>query len=568
MNKGLLLGPLTVIAFIILLTVMYRWVGDMPPTTGEAESELNLVRLNTPVDNRTDATAGGGHIVNNITVPAGIGNQNIQMIHNTRPFSAGIGGPQNGQMQLIAKPTFPMGIGNNQIQLINQAQPGAVYLGVDLTEVTAALANELKVPPATGVYVKSVVANSPAKDAGIKMGDVIIKCDHKPVNSREQIGRITGVKKDGDVIKILVMRDGRKKSFHVKLKTAPANLIAVAAQKTNPIWMGADIQDIDAIMKMQFNLPDKKGVIVSHVNAKSPAATAGLKTGDVIRRFNGTRLRDVTKFQSLILKGQPGEQVKLTVLRDRAHVTIPVTLGQKSPTVKPVPFLGPADIAIEGSWIGMDVSELDPKDAGTLGLPVGVAGILVNDVESPPASSLGFQTNDVITSINGIPTPDMKHFLAATKHQNQAVVDVIRGNKHLFMTVPPPGYTRQGTKLNMGINNNFKQVAANRPAGRIAIFSTGSDLNAYVADNISCNPFIILIDISKNRYAVLGQVSMNNISGLVSQYNVKSVICSGIDRNTAGRLSSQGVIIYSGILGSGMDALKLYESSRLVAMKN
>jgi S1-C subfamily serine protease/predicted Fe-Mo cluster-binding NifX family protein len=590
MNKGLIyLGPVTVLAFVVVLAIMYGWVGTVNSVGSETRErpEMNLanqVQTGTQPDNLADKRAGqpeqGGRLVHHGRFPVGIGNNQIQLI-NKPTFPAGIGNGQiqlinkptfpagigNGQIQLINKPTFPVGIGNGQIQLINQNRPGSPYLGLSLGEVNGAVAGELKLPPGTGAYVHAVVDVSPAQKAGVKAGDVLLKCDHKAVNNPEEVGVILGKKKAGDVIKLVVNRNGRKRSFHVKLENPPMGLEVGAIQ--NPVWMGADIQDIDAVMKIQFNLPDNRGVIVSHVAQNSPAAAAGLRTGDVIRRFGTTRLRDVKQLQSLILGGQPGQQVQLTILRNGQHQNLELTLGQEPANVgRHVAFLGPADVAIEGTWIGMDVTELSAGDASALGLQAGTRGILVNDVESPPATMVGFQTGDVIVAVNGHPTPDMKQFETATRRQSGAVVDVIRGNRHLLMSVPPPGFTQQGTKLNTGLDNKMRQVAMVGPIrGRLAIFASGPDLNSCVAGNSAIAPYVILVDFQNNSYAAVGPDNPTPLPEIFRQYNVTGLVCSDVSIDTANILGSQGVVVYSGVAGTPLGAVELYEMNQLTPMR-
>jgi S1-C subfamily serine protease/predicted Fe-Mo cluster-binding NifX family protein len=492
----------------------------------------------------------------------GIGNNQIQLI-NKPAFPAGIG---TGQIQLIHNPTFPAGIGNGQIRLINQNGPGGPYLGLSLGEVNQVVAKELKLPTGTGVYVNAVVDMSPAQRAGLKRGDVLLKCDHKAVNNPQGVGQVLGNKKAGDVIKVVVNRNGRRKSFHVKLENTPMGLNVGAIQ--NPVWMGADIQDIDAVMKIRFNLPDNTGVIVSHVAKDSPALAAGLRTGDVIKRFEGKGVRDVKRLQSMILGSQPGQRVQLTILRGGRPWTLEVALGQRSlNAARNVPFLGPADVAIEGSWIGMDVVELSAGDASDLGLPAGTRGILVSDVESPPATTVGFQTGDVIVAVNGHPTPDMRQFETGTKKQSGAVVDVIRGNRHLFISVPPPGFTQQGTNLNAALDNKMRQVAMARPTrGRLAIFASGPDLNSHVAGNTGNDTYLILVDFGNNSYAVAGANPMSTLPEVFQRYNVTGLICSDISPDTANILAAQGVMIYTGVGGTAMDAIGLYEANQLAAM--
>ena len=506
---------------------------------------------------------GQNQLINNLTFPAGIGNGQNQLINNPT-FPAGIG---NGQIQLINTPTFPAGIGNGQIQLINQVQPGSPYLGLNLGDVADALRKQLKVPADAGVYVKSVLPNSPAEKAGIKAGDVVLECARQPVNALDQMNRALSLKHVGDAVKILVNRGGKKRSFHVKLEAAPSNLMAAAATRA-PAWMGADIQDIDAVIESQFNLPDRKGVVVSHVAPDSPAAKAGIRGGDVIRRLSGTRIRDVKQFQKLILDSQPGDQAQLTLFRNGQYETLPVVLGQMAANPARTPMLGQADITIEGTWIGMDVSELSQGDIGASGLPAGTQGIVVNDVESPPASMVGFQTGDVIVAVNSVPTPDMKQFETATRKQSGAVVEIIRGTKHIFMSVPPPGFTRQGTKIDTGVGNTMRQVAAVQPAaGRLGIITAGPDLNSAVTGCLSASVYLILVDFAQNAYAVGGPIQPGDLPEAISQNRVAALVCTQISPQTATGLSAIGVNIYSGVVGSGNDAIGLYSTGALVAMK-
>ncbi|MBF0468006.1 MAG: PDZ domain-containing protein [Desulfamplus sp.] len=624
MNKTLtILAPISVLVFVVILAVMYGWVGSMDTTGGETPERPERPDLNTA--------------------------------HHLQPaFPAGVG---NGQIQLINKPTFPAGVGNGQIQLINQTIPGSPYFGVALVEVPGAVKQALKLPPETGVYVKSISVASPAENAGLKIGDVIIKFDGTTITTHEQVGQIIQARKVGDVVKLVVNRNGTKKSFHVKLESTPQNALNTvaavqqnfaqtrqngAAQQngtaqqngaapqnngaapdnpfqpppvTNKIWMGADIQDIDAVMQLQFSLPDTRGVIVSHVTPNSPAMTAGLATGDVIKRFNDARVRDVNQLQSMILKAQPGQQVQLVVLRKGKQLTLALVLGENTGAPGKIPFIGPADIAIEGTWIGMDVGELAGNGAADLGLPAGTRGIVVNDVESPPATMLGFTTGDVIVAINGEPTPDMKHFESATQKQTSAVVDVIRGNRHFFISVPPPGFTQHGTAINQTLDKTLKTVAMNQPvtqpysqqagqpyaagqpqyqqamqpcppvqyqtgqlqtplqsgvqsgqgaAGkRFGIFASTPDLNSTVYGNRHQTPYLIMVDLSNNSFAVIDPANLGNMADTFSKNNLSALVCSDVSSQLATDLSSRGVTIYSGVVGTPDTAIGLYESGAL-----
>jgi membrane-associated protease RseP (regulator of RpoE activity) len=72
-----------------------------------------------------------------------------------------------------------------------------------------------------------------------------------------------------------------------------------------------------------FNLTDANGAVVSHVESDSPAAKAGLKTGDVITELNGNKVTDASDLQLAVGQMHPGTTVKLGLLRDGKSMTVP-----------------------------------------------------------------------------------------------------------------------------------------------------------------------------------------------------------------------------------------------------
>ncbi len=588
MNKGLMiLAPVSVVIFVAILAVMYGWVGSVCPVTEEGfiPPESNTVAANTPLPDEPVFPMGLGdntmQLINDPVIPTGIGNNTMQLVNdpavpmgignntmqlvNDPAISMGLG---NNTMQLVNDPAIPLGIGNSQIQLAAKRLPPSPYLGVELSEVPEAISASLKLPPETGALIRQVLVGSPCDTAGLKTGDIIVSIKKKPVTGRESVGVLIRPMKVGSVVKMLVNRNGRKKSFHVTLGEKPGNTRFIAAVTAKKIWVGADLQDVDAVMKQQFGLPDNRGVIVSHISKNSPAEKAGLRTGDVIRRFGGTRIRDLKQLHKKILGLSPGEKVQLTVFRNGDNTALRLKMGEVTPKKEKVPFLGPADIAIEGTWIGMDVGELSANGAADMGLPPGTRGILVNDVESPPATMVGFQTGDVIVGVNGLTTPDMKHFEDATKMQTQAVVDVIRGNKHMFISVPRSGYTVQGTRINTGMNRSMKQVAQITPAsGKLGILSQGSQLTSPVAGNLTMVPYIILVNLDTNSFSVIEPERAANLTAIVDQYGIDQVVCGNLSRYQVSALKAKGVSIYSGVVGNVNNAISLYESGHLVSMR-
>ena len=136
------------------------------------------------------------------------------------------------------------------------------------------------------------------------------------------------------------------------------------------------------------------------------------------------------------------------------------------------------------------------------------------------------------------------------------------------MSVPPPGFTAQGTQINTGINNKMRQVAMARPAGgKLGVLASAPDLNANVSGTMNNAPVMVLVDLSNNAYATVGIQDLNLLAEAVHQYGITRVVCSDISHDAAVHLASRGVQVYPGVSGSVWDAIRLYEGNQLTPMR-
>jgi len=106
---------------------------------------------------------------------------------------------------------------------------------------------------------------------------------------------------------------------------APNN--APAAPAANRGYLGIEIQPLNAGLADALKLPDQNGVLVSNVEARSPAAMAGIMAGDVILSVDGKATNRPADLTSLVGGSQPNMKVTVSVWRQGARQDIPVTLG-------------------------------------------------------------------------------------------------------------------------------------------------------------------------------------------------------------------------------------------------
>jgi serine protease Do len=206
-------------------------------------------------------------------------------------------------------------------QLIEKGKVTRGYLGVMIQPVTPELAKEFKLSGNSGALVGEVTKDSPADKAGLKEGDVVVQFNGKKVTDSRHLRLMVSQTAPGTGVELKVLRDGKEQSFSVKLGELPSEGLAKADGRPGGLRRsrGADaldgvtVDDLNARTREQFNIPfGVRGAVVTDVDASSPAATAGLRPGDVILEINRQR---VTSADEALKRSEEvkGDQVLLRV---------------------------------------------------------------------------------------------------------------------------------------------------------------------------------------------------------------------------------------------------------------
>ena len=183
---------------------------------------------------------------------------------------------------------IPSAIAKNVIaQLKKDGKVTRGWLGVTIQQVDDDLAASLSLGKARGALVAQVGEGSPAEDAGIKTGDVILDVNGKKMEDVRAVSRtVADLQPDSDA-EIVVWRDGREKTIDVEIGTFPENPQMAAASDTGG---AAETGTTESLGLALAESPD--GVVVKSVDPDSDAAEKGVRPGDVIVKVSG---RDVKK---------------------------------------------------------------------------------------------------------------------------------------------------------------------------------------------------------------------------------------------------------------------------------
>jgi len=206
------------------------------------------------------------------------------------------------------------------------------FLGVGIQDVDHDLVTALKLSNQNGVLLTDVRSGGPASKAGLARGDVVTKVDGKLVTSTGQFRNLiasTGAKKR---VTLEVVRDGKPQTFGVELAEVPDDATASApgAQGSAPqatsggALDGVTLEELTPEHRRTLGLGAEvqRGVVITDLEARSAAAKAGLRPGDVVLELNRAPVDSLAKFKELY--GKASGDVLLLVHRRGASVFLVV----------------------------------------------------------------------------------------------------------------------------------------------------------------------------------------------------------------------------------------------------
>ena len=189
-------------------------------------------------------------------------------------------------------------------QLVKFGEVRRGRLGISMTDVVGG----------EGATLAEVQANSPASQAGLRKGDVVVALNGRPVRGAAELRARLGVVPVGDTVELQVQRGAEKRTLKARVGAIESGATGGSAVQE---LAGAAFQDVE-----KGGLGRNRAVLVTAVKPESPAFRHGLRAGDLIIGVNGRRVGSVQELAKT-LKARGG--VQLNVLRGDNVLTIPVS---------------------------------------------------------------------------------------------------------------------------------------------------------------------------------------------------------------------------------------------------
>ena len=197
-------------------------------------------------------------------------------------------------------------------QLVEHGEVHRGWLGVGIDPVSEEVAKRTNGQEGVGVIINSVFEGDPAHQAGLKIGDIILKIGGAEINSPNSMIRVIGAITPGQTINLDILRKGKHKIMPVKLESRKKRTTQLATLPPTMIPSGLGF----TVMDMEKGSQQPGGVLVSEVTPESSAASMGLQSGDLIMAANGESVKSRHEFDRIVGGVRKGSSIFLLVWRN------------------------------------------------------------------------------------------------------------------------------------------------------------------------------------------------------------------------------------------------------------
>lgn len=204
------------------------------------------------------------------------------------------------------------------------------WLGVLIQDVNKELAESFDMEKPMGAVVLRVLEDTPAKNAGIEVGDVITHFGKSTINRSSDLPLAVGQASIGSSVKVRVIRDGKQKRLSVKIAELPME-DELSERGTSPKETKSNRLNIEVVSltpEQRQRAKVESGILVQSVG-DGAADNAGIRAGDILLKLNGQSIKNTKHFLKIVKKLPENKWVRVLIQRGDSPRFLPLKIDEE-----------------------------------------------------------------------------------------------------------------------------------------------------------------------------------------------------------------------------------------------
>jgi serine protease Do len=215
-----------------------------------------------------------------------------------------------------------------QIQATGEVERG--WLGVSIQDVDRNLADSFGLDRPRGALIAQVGKGSPAENAGLASGDIIVSFDGHDIETSADLPHIVGLIAPGTSVEAVIVRDGKERSLEVEVGALAADAVArvetEAGADGTVRLLGMRIAPVEADLLSDLGISG--GAWVVGVKPGSPADESGVEEGDILTRLGSRPISQIADLDGVADELSPGASVPARLIRGRSPLFIGIRIPE------------------------------------------------------------------------------------------------------------------------------------------------------------------------------------------------------------------------------------------------